>query len=55
MPASSNGSLLLSGSNTGEVRIWDIRKADKSLKVIQMHSQGMTAFDVHDHVPIFST
>jgi len=55
IPRTGAGTLMLSGCSAGFVKVWDLRKSDSSLRSIKMHSQGMTAFDVHEHAPIFAT
>lgn len=46
---------MLSGGSSGVVKLWDLRKSVSSERSIRMHSRGMTAFDVHNHTPIFCT
>jgi len=48
---------LISGSISGDVRIWDIRETTKgAVKTIQAHTKGvMTSLAVHDYAPIFAT
>lgn len=49
-------SKLVSGSVSGEIRIWDIRKG-ATLNTIDAHSsvkENMSALAIHDYVPIIA-
>ena len=55
IPHSVSGNLIISGAAAGEVKLWDLRQTGGSVRSLQMHARGMSAFDVHNHSPIFST
>lgn len=45
---------LVSGSATGEVKLWDIR-AGSPVKSFLAHTKGMRNLGVHEHAPIIAT
>ncbi|ORY51824.1 hypothetical protein BCR33DRAFT_712020 [Rhizoclosmatium globosum] len=47
---------LVSGSRTGDVRIWDIRSPKQSVRVIEAVPSGieMTALAIHEDAPLFA-
>ena len=49
--------LLITGSVTGEIKFWDLRAMNSSIKTIEAHGKGspMTAMSVHDHAPIIAS
>ena len=44
---------LVSGSRSGEVKLWDIRM-DKSVKTIQATTDTLRTLSVHEHAPVFA-
>jgi len=45
---------LVSGSATGEVKLWDIRM-DNPVRGFLAHTKGMRSLSVHEHAPIIAT
>jgi len=45
---------LVSGSATGEVKLWDIR-IDSPVKSFLAHTKGMRNLSVHEHAPVIAT
>lgn len=45
---------LVSGSATGEVKLWDIRM-DSPVKSFTAHTKGMRNLGVHEHAPVIAT
>lgn len=45
---------LVSGSVTGEVKLWDIRM-DSPVKNFLAHTKGMRSLSVHEHAPVIAT
>ncbi|KAH8148186.1 uncharacterized protein LAJ45_07638 [Morchella importuna] len=45
---------LVSGSATGEVKLWDIRM-DSPIKSFLAHTKGMRSLSVHEHAPVIAT
>jgi regulator-associated protein of mTOR len=45
---------LVSGSATGEVKLWDIRM-DSPIRKFSAHSKGMRNMGVHEHAPVIAT
>lgn len=45
---------LVSGSATGEVKLWDIRM-DSPVRGFLAHTKGMRSLSVHEHAPIIAT
>ncbi|KAL7272939.1 Target of rapamycin complex 1 subunit kog1 [Rhizina undulata] len=45
---------LVTGSVTGEVKLWDIRM-DSPVKSFAAHTKGMRSLSVHEHAPVLAT
>ena len=45
---------LVSGSATGEVKLWDIRM-ESPVKSFLAHTKGMRNLSVHEHAPVIAT
>jgi hypothetical protein len=45
---------LVSGSATGEVKLWDIRM-DSPVRKFLAHTKGMRNMSVHEHAPVIAT
>ena len=45
---------LVTGSATGEVKLWDIRM-DAPVKSFGAHANGMRNMSVHEHAPVIAT
>lgn len=45
---------LISGANTGEVKIWDLR-GRRSVTTMQVHKERMSAMAVHPYAPLVAT
>jgi len=48
------GSQLLSASLDGQVKLWDLRGSDNAIKTWDVHSNGLSAFDVHLTTNVFA-
>ncbi|ETV91087.1 hypothetical protein, variant 1 [Aphanomyces invadans] len=46
---------LLSGSVSGDVKLWDLRYQKASVKTFEAHRSPMTALAVHDFAPLYAT
>eukprot|EP01096_Ripella_sp_DP13-Kostka_P000432 TRINITY_DN10483_c0_g1_i1.p1 TRINITY_DN10483_c0_g1~~TRINITY_DN10483_c0_g1_i1.p1 ORF type:complete len:368 (-),score=108.93 TRINITY_DN10483_c0_g1_i1:8-1111(-) len=53
-PSVNNNTLIVSGTLSGEVKIWDTR-AGSSVQSFVLHSSGMKAMAVHPYAPIIAT
>lgn len=45
---------LVSGSATGEVKLWDIRM-ESPIRSFSAHTKGMRSLGVHEHAPVIAT
>lgn len=45
---------LVSGTVTGEVKLWDIRM-DSPVRSLSAHTKGMRSLSVHEHAPVIAT
>eukprot|EP01138_Halocafeteria_seosinensis_P008891 gb/GECG01009087.1/.p1 GENE.gb/GECG01009087.1/~~gb/GECG01009087.1/.p1 ORF type:complete len:2296 (+),score=216.87 gb/GECG01009087.1/:1-6888(+) len=56
-PRCGTGNALVSGSVSGEVKFWDLRKGatESCVNTLQAHNHPMTAMALHDYAPILAT
>jgi len=54
-PQGGSGYSLGTASVAGDVRLWDVRRLRRSVRAEQVQTSMLTAFAMHDHVPLIAT